>query len=96
MLAEPADANRQAEEEKRMQIVEKFRTAAFEDLVAKTESRTDMLHNKLNEIFGKIAPPSVELRPPGSPLPTSRLEECHKQVTPPSIYEIQFPELFVF
>lgn len=96
LLAEPSDAHRQAEEERRMQILEKFRTAAFEDLVARTESKTEALHNKLNEIFCKLAPSSLEHRPPGSPLPPSKLEECHKQATPPSVYEIQFPELFVF
>ena len=39
MLAESPTAKRQAEEERRLRIIDEFRTAAFEDLVAKAEQQ---------------------------------------------------------
>uniref|UniRef100_T1IXZ5 Uncharacterized protein n=1 Tax=Strigamia maritima TaxID=126957 RepID=T1IXZ5_STRMM len=95
LLAEPRSTRIQAEEERRKQIVEKYRTATFEELMTRNECKTEMLQNKLNEIFGKLLPDS---RISGSPmLPPSRTsDDNQKQAAPPSIYEIQFPELFIF
>lgn len=41
MLAESPTARRQAEDERRLRIIEEFRTAAFEDLVAKAEQQVN-------------------------------------------------------
>ncbi|XP_067135174.1 protein EFR3 homolog B isoform X2 [Centruroides vittatus] len=95
MMAEPLGAQQEAEEERRLQVIERFRTAPFEDLVAKSEHETIDLQNKLNEIFGKM-PPSVEVSSrPSSPHPTSK-EDNSCQITAPPVYAVQFPELFFF
>ncbi|XP_023241701.1 protein EFR3 homolog B-like [Centruroides sculpturatus] len=95
MMAEPLGAQQEAEEERRLQVIERFRTAPFEDLVAKSEHETIDLQNKLNEIFGKM-PPSVEVSSrPSSPHPASK-EDNSCQITAPPVYAVQFPELFFF
>ncbi|XP_022255240.1 protein EFR3 homolog B-like [Limulus polyphemus] len=97
MMAEPLEVRHEEEQMRRLQIVEQFRTSAFEDLVAKTEQQTVDLQNKLNEILGKL-PPAVDLcSRPSSPHPTMHNEDCFRQFSPiPPPYPVQFPEMFVF
>ncbi|XP_035226365.1 protein EFR3 homolog B-like isoform X2 [Stegodyphus dumicola] len=95
MLAESPTAKRQAEDERRLRIVEEFRTAAFEDLVAKAEQQTVDLQNKLNEIFGKV-PAAVDISSrPNSPHPNSRDEHRQMPLAPP-VYNIKFPSHFIY
>ncbi|XP_022250814.1 protein EFR3 homolog B-like isoform X2 [Limulus polyphemus] len=97
MMAEPLDVQQEEEKQRRLQVVEQFRTAAFEDLVAKTEQQTVDLQNKLNEILGKL-PPAIDLcSRPSSPHPSAHNDDCLRQICPvPPPYPVQFPELFVF
>lgn len=105
MMSESLDSEKQAEDLRRQQIFERFRTATFEDLLAQSNNKqVDRLQNKLQEIFSRIAPqataavnaavydPALRLTP-NSPHPSSKSEEWTKA---PSIYEIRFPELFVY
>ncbi|XP_037552469.1 protein EFR3 homolog B [Nematolebias whitei] len=71
------------ERRRRMQVVERFQTAPFEEIAAVCGSRTSLLHFKLNQVFDLI------IRPPPSPSGLSpRLS------TP--LYEIKFPDLCVY
>ncbi|CAL1272043.1 unnamed protein product [Larinioides sclopetarius] len=95
MLAESPTAKRQAEDERRLRIIEEFRTAAFEDLVAKAEQQTVDLQNKLNEIFGKV-PAAVDISSrPNSPHPNSRDEHRQAPLAPP-VCNIKFPSHFIY
>ncbi|GAB6029335.1 hypothetical protein CHUAL_005104 [Chamberlinius hualienensis] len=109
MMAEPLDAEKQAEELRRIQILEYFRTAAFEDLVAKSDAKADQLQNRLNEIFNRLgtgvltgqhAVQDHSPRPPASPVSGhkvgDRTETDWAQTSGLPVYEIRFPELFVF
>lgn len=51
MLAESPTAKRQAEEERRLRIIDEFRTAAFEDLVAKAEQQVILKYLLLLFLF---------------------------------------------
>lgn len=96
MLAESPTAKRQAEEERRLRIIDEFRTAAFEDLVAKAEQQTVDLQNKLNEIFGKV-PAAVDISSrPNSPHPNSRCDEHRQAPLAPPVYNIKFPSNFIY
>ncbi|XP_020563623.1 protein EFR3 homolog B-like isoform X3 [Oryzias latipes] len=71
------------EERKRMQLVEKFQTAPFEEIAAHCGARTSQLQSKLNRVFELI------IRPPPSP----------SGLSPPRsvpIYEMKFPDLCVY
>ncbi|KAG8198928.1 hypothetical protein JTE90_015136 [Oedothorax gibbosus] len=93
MLAESPTARRQAEDERRLRIIEEFRTAAFEDLVAKAEQQTLDLQNKLNEIFGKV-PAAVDISSrPNSPHPNTRDDS---RPLPPPVCNIKFPSHFIY
>ncbi|XP_042897803.1 protein EFR3 homolog B isoform X2 [Parasteatoda tepidariorum] len=95
MLAESPTAKRQAEDERRLRVIEEFRTAAFEDLVAKAEQQTVDLQNKLNEIFGR-SPAAVDISSrPNSPHPTSREGDRQTPLAPP-VYNIKFPNHFIY
>uniref|UniRef100_A0A3Q2ZTN4 EFR3 homolog B n=1 Tax=Kryptolebias marmoratus TaxID=37003 RepID=A0A3Q2ZTN4_KRYMA len=71
------------ERRKRMQVVERFQTAPFEEIAALCGSRTSLLHSKLNRVFDLI------VRPPPSPSGQSP----HRS-TP--LYEMKFPDLCVY
>ncbi|XP_054722243.1 protein EFR3 homolog B-like [Uloborus diversus] len=95
ILTESPTAKRQAEDVRRLRIIEEFRTAAFEDLVAKAEKQTVDLQNKLNEIFGKV-PAAVDISSrPNSPHPNSRDEHRQAPLAPP-LYNIKFPNHFIY
>ncbi|XP_060888457.1 protein EFR3 homolog B-like isoform X1 [Labrus mixtus] len=71
------------EERRRMQLVEKFQTAPFEEIAAHCGARTSLLQSKLNEVFDLI------IRPPPSPSGQSQ-----PRSTP--LYEMKFPDLCVY
>ncbi|XP_024144848.1 protein EFR3 homolog B isoform X2 [Oryzias melastigma] len=71
------------EERKRMQVVERFQTAPFEEIAAHCGARTSQLQSKLNRVFELI------IRPPPSP----------SGLSPPRsvpVYEMKFPDLCVY
>lgn len=114
MMSEPLDADKETNEARRREIVETYRTATFEELVAKSEAQTDKLQNKLNEIFARLTPSSVGIHGSGGS-PHLSMSSHHQSdvsstsgkavaaqlTSPPTaavmpIYEVRFPELFVF
>ncbi|XP_046474294.1 protein EFR3 homolog cmp44E isoform X1 [Neodiprion pinetum] len=89
ILTESGETRREAEEERRLQLSQLFRTAPFQDLVVKTQPKHDMLQNKLSEIFNTL---TVEPRNPIQPgIPPA---DAKPSQTP--AYEVHFPELFVY
>uniref|UniRef100_A0A3Q3NCK0 Uncharacterized protein n=1 Tax=Mastacembelus armatus TaxID=205130 RepID=A0A3Q3NCK0_9TELE len=71
------------ERRKRMQVVEKFQTAPFEEIAAHCGSRASLLQSKLDQVFDLITRPPPS--PSGLSLPRS---------TP--LYEMKFPDLCVY
>ncbi|KAM8722377.1 protein EFR3 homolog B-like [Acanthopagrus schlegelii] len=71
------------ERRKRMQLVEKFQTAPFEEIAAHCGARTSLLQTKLDQVFDLI------IRPPPSPSGNSP-----PRSTP--LYEMKFPDLCVY
>ncbi|CAL8131607.1 unnamed protein product [Orchesella dallaii] len=55
ILNEPSENRKAVESEKRKNLNESFKTAAFEDLVSKAAAKGGNLQNKLSEIFSKVA-----------------------------------------
>ncbi|XP_049763760.1 protein EFR3 homolog cmp44E isoform X1 [Schistocerca cancellata] len=95
ILSDPGDSKKEAEEEKKIQLNNTFRTAAFEELFSRTQAKNDILQNKLNEIFSKLtAGPIDGIRAP--PTPTPSLKQDENVRTNPPAYEVLFPELFVY
>ncbi|KAJ9580304.1 hypothetical protein L9F63_004020 [Diploptera punctata] len=74
ILTEPAEKAKEVEEERRLRLNEKFRTANFQELIEFTHRNNDGLQNKLNEIFSKLSSGlSDGVRPPATPTPNSGL-----------------------
>lgn len=98
VLSEPLDKAKEAEEEKRLHLSETFRTADFRDLVDRTHANNDLLQNKLNEIFSKLAGGlSDGIRPPATPTPGMRQDnDLSRPNNNPPAYEVLFPELFLY
>ncbi|XP_028427944.1 protein EFR3 homolog B [Perca flavescens] len=71
------------DERRRMQVVEKFQTAPFEEIAAHCGARTSLLHSKLDHIFDLI------IRPPPSP-------SGHSPPRSTPLYEMKFPDLCVY
>ncbi|XP_042260155.1 protein EFR3 homolog B-like [Thunnus maccoyii] len=71
------------ERRRRMQVVERFQTAPFEEIAAHCGARTSLLQSKLDQVFDLI------IRPPPSPSGQSP-----PRSTP--IYEMKFPDLCVY
>ncbi|XP_034534984.1 protein EFR3 homolog B-like isoform X1 [Notolabrus celidotus] len=71
------------EERRRLQVMEKFQTAPFEELAAHCGARTSLLQSKLNEVFDLI------IRPPPSP-------SGHSPPRSTPLYEMKFPDLCVY
>ncbi|ELT96778.1 hypothetical protein CAPTEDRAFT_225122 [Capitella teleta] len=79
---------REEDEENRRRIIDSFRNGPFEEIVAKNEQRAQQIQDKVDEILAMIAQPQHS--PGGSP----RKPIIEEESVP--IYEIQFPELFVY
>ncbi|XP_056266489.1 protein EFR3 homolog A isoform X2 [Pseudoliparis swirei] len=79
------------EREKRRQLMEKFQKAPFEEIAAHCESKANMLHDRLAQIF------ELTIRPPPSPSGvvsiSSGLSQQHQSVP---VYEMKFPDLCVY
>ncbi|KAL2096956.1 hypothetical protein ACEWY4_006163 [Coilia grayii] len=77
------------ERERRRQVMEKFQKAPFEEIAAHCESKNNMLHDRLTQIF------ELTIRPPPSPSgPSSVTPGPHYQSVP--VYEMKFPDLCVY
>ncbi|XP_014192444.1 protein EFR3 homolog B isoform X2 [Haplochromis burtoni] len=71
------------ERRKRMEVVERFQTAPFEEIAAQCGARTSLLQSKLNQVFELI------IRPPPSP-------SGHSAPRSTPVYEMKFPDLCVY
>lgn len=78
------------EREKRRQIIEKFQKAPFEEIAAQCESKSNLLHDKLAEIF------ELTIRPPPSPSGSMSVTAGHVQYHSIPVYEMKFPDLCVY
>ncbi|XP_068165820.1 protein EFR3 homolog B-like isoform X2 [Antennarius striatus] len=73
----------QEERRKRMQVVEKFQTAPFEEIAAHCGARMSSLQSKLDQVFHLV------IRPPPSP-------SGHSPPRSTPLYEMKFPDLCVY
>ncbi|KAJ8268065.1 hypothetical protein COCON_G00132370 [Conger conger] len=78
------------EKEKRRQVIEKFQKAPFEEIAAHCESKANMLHNRLAQIF------ELTIRPPPSPSGAVTITSGHAQYQSVPVYEMKFPDLCVY
>lgn len=78
------------EREKRRQLMEKFQKAPFEEIAAHCESKANMLHDKLAQIF------ELTICPPPSPSGVVNLSAGHTQHQSVPVYEMKFPDLCVY
>ncbi|KAM6954681.1 protein EFR3 homolog A [Aplochiton taeniatus] len=80
------------EKEKRRQVMERFQKAPFEEIAAHCESKANMLHDRLAQIF------ELTIRPPPSPSGVVSLTTGHSQGQGQSVpvYEMKFPDLCVY
>ncbi|XP_066543595.1 protein EFR3 homolog A isoform X1 [Amia ocellicauda] len=78
------------EKEKRRQVIEKFQKAPFEEIAAQCESRANLLHDKLTQIF------ELTIRPPPSPSGAVTITAGHTQYQSVPVYEMKFPDLCVY
>ncbi|KAK3513631.1 hypothetical protein QTP70_028913 [Hemibagrus guttatus] len=78
------------EREKRRQVIEKFQKAPFEEIAAHCESKANMLHDRLAQIF------ELTIRPPPSPSGTVTVTSGHAQYQSVPVYEMKFPDLCVY
>ncbi|KAG7455342.1 hypothetical protein MATL_G00255650 [Megalops atlanticus] len=78
------------EKERRRQVIEKFQKAPFEEIAAHCESKANMLHNRLAQIF------ELTIRPPPSPSGAVTITAGHAQYQSVPVYEMKFPDLCVY
>ncbi|XP_077956089.1 protein EFR3 homolog A isoform X2 [Gasterosteus aculeatus] len=78
------------EREKRRQLMEKFQKAPFEEIAAHCESKANMLHDRLAQIF------ELTIRPPPSPSGVVSISSGHPQHQSVPVYEMKFPDLCVY
>uniref|UniRef100_A0A8P4KBM5 Protein EFR3 homolog A n=1 Tax=Dicentrarchus labrax TaxID=13489 RepID=A0A8P4KBM5_DICLA len=78
------------EREKRRQVMEKFQKAPFEEIAAHCESKANMLHDRLAQIF------ELTIRPPPSPSGVVSISAGHTQHQSVPVYEMKFPDLCVY
>ncbi|XP_072567262.1 protein EFR3 homolog A isoform X2 [Paramormyrops kingsleyae] len=78
------------EKEKRRQVIEKFQKAPFEEIAAHCESKANMLHDRLAQIF------ELTIRPPPSPSGAVTITAGHAQYQSVPVYEMKFPDLCVY
>ncbi|WAR24709.1 EFR3A-like protein [Mya arenaria] len=76
---------KEEEEKRRFEIIHTFQTAPFEEIVARSEAKSNLFHNKLNEILSMVTQGSES---PGT------LRRNGEQ--PPTVFDIQYPELYVY
>lgn len=95
MMLEPLELPEVADE-RRVQVLERFRSTPFLDLLSNAEQQpSGGLQHKLREILGKL--PRVYVQGKGSDTHQtmeSLAQDPHLAMAP--VYEVNFPELFVF
>ncbi|XP_053394175.1 protein EFR3 homolog B-like [Mercenaria mercenaria] len=84
-VAEDSSVKREEEERRRHEIIKTFRTAPFEEIVARSEAKSNHFHNKLNEILSMVSK--------GSDSPGTLRRAADK---PATVFDIQYPELYVY
>uniref|UniRef100_A0A4W6C7C1 EFR3 homolog B n=1 Tax=Lates calcarifer TaxID=8187 RepID=A0A4W6C7C1_LATCA len=77
------DTHQVPTERRRMEVVERFQTAPFEEIAAHCGSRTSLLQSKLDQVFDLI------IRPPPS-------LSGHSPPRSTPLYEMKFPDLCVY
>ncbi|XP_036368487.1 protein EFR3 homolog A isoform X2 [Octopus sinensis] len=87
MLNEEETVNKDEEEKKRLQIFASFRDAPFEEIMARSEAKSNQFHNKLNEILDLVS------NPPESPSSTTNLSSPDAAV---AVFSMQIPDLYVY
>ncbi|XP_064604803.1 protein EFR3 homolog B-like isoform X2 [Liolophura sinensis] len=85
MLAEDSHDHKE-EARKRMEILNVFKKAPFEEIVARSEAKSNLFHNKLNEILDNIST--------GTDSPDSGIRVNGRDPVP--VFQMQFPDLFVY
>lgn len=85
MLAEDNSVHKEEEERRRSEIIQRIRTAPFEEIVARCEAKSNHFHNKLNEILSMVS------KGVDSP---STMRRINGQ--PATVFDIEYPELYVY
>lgn len=86
MLAEDSSVHKEEEEKRRREIIRTFRTAPFEEIVARSEAKSNHFYNKLNEILDMVSK--------GNDSPGTLRKS--NNYTPMTVFDIQFPDLYVY
>ncbi|XP_070195373.1 protein EFR3 homolog B-like [Littorina saxatilis] len=86
MLSEENTEDKEESERRRREVVNTFRTAPFEEIVAKSEAKSNHFHNKLNEILDFVSNTCVKETPVDG-------MSSEPGDTP---FGMQFPDLFVY
>ncbi|XP_014681847.1 PREDICTED: protein EFR3 homolog B-like [Priapulus caudatus] len=96
IMFESPEKAKALEEERQRRIVETFRTAPFEDIVARSEAKTQQIHDRLGEILSKIqlAPIESQAIDRSSQDSLDLIESVTTDQQP--VYEMTYPELFVY
>jgi len=64
MLADDGTANKAEEERQRREVVNMFRSAPFEEIVARSEAKSNQFHSKLAEILDLVCVDKLPSEPP--------------------------------
>ncbi|XP_025109068.1 protein EFR3 homolog B-like isoform X2 [Pomacea canaliculata] len=87
MLAEERTEDKEEIERRRREVVKTFQTAPFEEIVARSEAKSNHFHNKLSEILDMVSSTSVKK---SSPVDGSASDSSDQ------VFGMQFPDLFVY
>ncbi|CAE1178789.1 unnamed protein product [Acanthosepion pharaonis] len=87
MLNEEETVDKDEEVKKRLQIFETFRDAPFEEIVARSEAKSNHFHNKLNEILDLVS------NPPETPSSATNLSSPEDSIP---VFHMQIPDLYVY
>ncbi|KAK3858639.1 hypothetical protein Pcinc_035197 [Petrolisthes cinctipes] len=98
VLSESPEQRRRAEveEEQRRQVTQAFLTDPFETVVARIQP--DALHAKLAEIFSRLPPPPpvTSASTTTTTPPTSCDSAAAMIVSPPTKYQLPYPDIFIY
>lgn len=89
MLSEENAEDKEVAERKRREVVNTFRTAPFEEIVARSEAKSTHFHNKLNEILDFVSNTCIK----DGPLP---IVTDGTSTDLDTGFGLQFPDLFVY
>ncbi|GAB1610801.1 protein EFR3 homolog B-like isoform X2 [Argonauta hians] len=90
MLSEEETVNKDEEEKKRLQIFASFRDSPFEEIMARSEAKSNQFHNKLNEILDLVS------NPPESPPPSTPHLSSPSHSNGVAVFSMQIPDLYVY